>query len=299
MRALFSQASGLYVGEQNRRYFEHFGMPAKRLFPAPHCVDNAMFREGAAALRSRRRAIRAGLGIDDAAPVVLFCGKLIDKKQPLLLVEAFARVRHHRPCWLLLVGTGELEGAIRARATPGIPNVLMPGFLNQTELPAAYAAADLLVLPSGLHETWGLVVNEAMNFGLPIVVSDKVGCAADLVRPGWNGFVVESGNVGALARRSRPSWRTPSSEPPSARGAVSWWTATVWSVARTASSQPAWMGGARRAGDAREPMAGRVPGFAGRSPPDAAVPRRDQHASLRRGAGRVTYRAALASGPCS
>ncbi len=72
----------------------------------------------------------------------------------------------------------------------------MPGFLNQSELPAAYIAADLLVLPSGWHETWGLVVNEAMNFGLPIVVSDRVGCAADLVRPGWNGFVVESGNVG-------------------------------------------------------------------------------------------------------
>ncbi len=103
------------MGEQSRRYFERFGLPAKRLFPAPHAVDNAMFREGAAALRSRRRAIRAGLGIDDAAPVVLFCGKLIAKKQPLLLVEAFARVRHHRPCWLLLVGTGELEGAIRAR----------------------------------------------------------------------------------------------------------------------------------------------------------------------------------------
>jgi glycosyltransferase involved in cell wall biosynthesis len=66
-------------------------------------------------------------------------------------------------------------------------------------LPDAYAAADLFVLPSKLHETWGLVVSEAMNFGLPVVVSDKVGCAADLVHPGRNGVIVPHDDAGALA----------------------------------------------------------------------------------------------------
>ena len=75
----------------------------------------------------------------------------------------------------------------------------LAGFLNQSELPEAYVAADVFCLPSVLHETWGLVVNEALNFGLPVVVSDKVGCAADLVRPGWNGFVVPAGQPGPLA----------------------------------------------------------------------------------------------------
>jgi glycosyltransferase involved in cell wall biosynthesis len=103
------------------------------------------------------------------------------------------------PCWLLLAGDGPLrpviEEQVRQHVTPG---VLMPGFLNQSELPLAYAASDLLALCSS-HETWGLVVNEAMNFGLPIVASDRVGCAADLVKSGWNGFVFPHQDVGALA----------------------------------------------------------------------------------------------------
>ena len=84
----------------------------------------------------------------------------------------------------------------RARDVPGVRVV---GFLDQTEIPAAYAAADLFVLPTAFHETWGLVVNEAMNFALPIIVSDKVGCGADLVRPGWNGYVVGHDDVAGLA----------------------------------------------------------------------------------------------------
>jgi glycosyltransferase involved in cell wall biosynthesis len=201
LRALFRQATGLYVGVQNWRHYAHYGMPTHRLFAAPHCVDNRMFRERGAALRGQRTAIRAGFGITGDAPVVLFCGKLIEKKQPLALVEAYARVRQEHPCWLLLVGDGAERAAIQDRVTRRqIPGVRMAGFLNQSELPAAYTAADLLVLPSAWHETWGLVVNEAMNFGLPIVVSDKVGCAEDLVRPVWNGFVVPHRDVAALAR---------------------------------------------------------------------------------------------------
>jgi glycosyltransferase involved in cell wall biosynthesis len=199
LRALFRQASGLYVGEQNRRYFRHYGMPDTRLFPAGHCVDNHFFHERATQLAPKRKAIRAAFGIADDAPVVLFCGKFIEKKQPLLLLEAFERVRRQQRCCLLMVGDGPLqpvaEDLVKRRQ---IPDVLMPGFLNQTELPGAYTAADIFVLPSTFQETWGLVVNEAMNFSLPIIVSDKVGCAEDLVHPGWNGFVAPHGNIEAL-----------------------------------------------------------------------------------------------------
>ena len=200
LRALCSQASALYIGEQNKRYFRHYGVPEERLFPARYCVDNEFFRAKAAELVPRRRELRASFGISDDAPVVLFSGKLIEKKQPLLLAEAFARVRAQRPCWLLVAGDGplraELEAAVARNGTPG---VRIAGFLNQTELPAAYAAADIFVLPSRLHETWGLVVNEAMNFGLPAVVSDKVGCGEDLVEPGRNGFIVRHESVPELA----------------------------------------------------------------------------------------------------
>jgi len=199
LRALFRSACGLYIGENNRRYFEHYGMPKSRLFPARYCVDNDFFRGKAEELAPKRGEIRAEFGITDDAPVILFSGKFIEKKQPLLLIEAFARVCREIPCWLLMAGDGPLrkpmEELIRRLQ---IPNVLMPGFQNQTELPRAYIAADIFVLPSAYMETWGLVVNEAMNFSLPVVVTDKVGCAADLVREGWNGFVVDHQRVDAL-----------------------------------------------------------------------------------------------------
>lgn len=198
LRGLFSQAAGLYAGEESRRHFLHYGMPPGRLFPARHCVDNAAFRARGAVLAPERARLRASFGIPDEAPVVLFCGKLIAKKQPLLLLDAFARVREKRPCWLLLAGDGSLRADVEARVQD-VPGVRVAGFLDQTEIPTAYAAADVFVLPSAFHETWGLVVNEAMNFALPIIVSDKVGCGADLVRPGWNGFVVGHADVAGLA----------------------------------------------------------------------------------------------------
>ena len=200
LRALYAQSSALYIGEQNRRYFAHYGMPARRMFAAPYCVDNAYFQQRAAELAPQRESLRARFGITGDAPVVLFAGKLIDKKQPLRLIEAFACVRAQTPCSLLIAGDGPLRpDAERLVAQRGVPHVHFAGFLNQSEMPDAYAAADIFVLPSRLHETWGLVVNEAMNFALPVVVSDKVGCGADLVRSGANGFIVRHDNTRELA----------------------------------------------------------------------------------------------------
>ena len=200
LRALYSQAHGLYIGEENRAYFKHYGMPDHRLHAARYCVDNEFFRTKAAGLAPLRADVRAAFGIEGETPVVLFAGKLIEKKQPMLLIEAFAKVRAAQPCALLIAGDGPLRNEAEALAAHlGVPGVHFAGFMNQTELPAAYAAADIFVLPSQLHETWGLVVNEAMNFALPIVVSDKVGCGADLVEPGRNGFIVPHSDAEALA----------------------------------------------------------------------------------------------------
>jgi glycosyltransferase involved in cell wall biosynthesis len=175
-------------------------MREKRMFAAPYCVDNAYFSARAAELAPRRAELRASFGIGDEAPVVLFAGKLIEKKQPLRLIEAFASVRATQPCWLLLTGSGPQRGECEALvARLGVPNVRFAGFLDQTRLPEAYASADVFVLPSRLNETWGLVVNEAMNFGLPIVVSDKVGCGTDLVRSGENGAIFSRDSTQELA----------------------------------------------------------------------------------------------------
>jgi glycosyltransferase involved in cell wall biosynthesis len=200
-RALSRQVYGLYIGSHNRAFFRHYGVPAERLFFAPYTVDNEGLGRAAAVLRPWQADLRRAFGIDPAAgPLVLFVGKLIARKQPQLLLEAFARVRHRFPCALLFVGEGPLEPALRQRAAAtGTPDVHFAGFLNREQIARAYAAADLFVLPSGWHETWGVVVNEAMNFALPVVVTDTVGCAPDLVHAGENGFVVPHGDAGRLA----------------------------------------------------------------------------------------------------
>ncbi len=205
LRVLFARARGLYIGTRNREFFERFGVRDDHLFFTPYCVDNDEFQRRARELKPKRADLRRRLGLPpDPVPVIAFVGKLTDKKQPLVLLDAYARVRRELPCALLFVGDGDLAAQVRARvAELAVPDVCFAGFLNRSEIAEAYAVADTFVLPSAYHETWGLVVNEAMNFSLPIVVSDKVGCALDLVREGENGHIVPAGDVAALAAALR------------------------------------------------------------------------------------------------
>jgi glycosyltransferase involved in cell wall biosynthesis len=202
LRVFLRGTWALYVGEESKRYWKFYGVPPQRLFFSPHCVDNDYWSSKAAELAPRRAQIRQSLGITDDRPVILFCAKFIPKKQPLKLLQAFEIVRQRTSCWLLMVGDGYLRESVeREIRDRNIQDVVLAGFMNQDELPSAYTAADIFVLPSAFHETWGLVVNEAMNFSLPIVVSDQVGCGRDLVKEGWNGFVFPHEDAQALADR--------------------------------------------------------------------------------------------------
>lgn len=97
------------------------------------------------------------------------------------------------------VGTGEIEHELRVLATSlGMENVVFGGFINQAELPKVYAASDIFVLPSE-NEPWGLIVNEVMCAGIPVVVAEEVGCVPDLVKDGVNGYHIKAGDVGSLA----------------------------------------------------------------------------------------------------
>jgi glycosyltransferase involved in cell wall biosynthesis len=200
LRMLFSQVYGLYTSSHNYDYFRRFGVPPQRLFFAPYAVDNGYFRGRARELAAARPALRARLGVEGEGPVVLFVGRLVGRKAPDLLLEAFRRVRSRNDCALVFVGDGELRDPLQRQVVAQrIPDVHFAGFLNQLAIPAAYAAADVFVLPSRLHETFGFVVLEAMNFGLPVITSDKVGSARDLVRDGVNGYVFPSGDAASLA----------------------------------------------------------------------------------------------------
>jgi len=191
-------AAALAVGQANRAYLRRHGM-GRRVVMAPHCVDNARFRNAAPAAEREARAWRRRLGIALDAPVVLFAGKFEPKKRPLDLLEAFARLAHPTAV-LVFVGAGPLEAQLRQRASALPPGrVILQGFQNQQAMPRTYALGDLLVLPSYGHgETWGLAVNEAMAMARPVIVSDHVGCAADLVLPGRTGWVFPAGDRSAL-----------------------------------------------------------------------------------------------------
>ena len=175
-------------------------MAPDRLFFTPYCVDKVALQRESEVLAPSRHRLRKAFGLPPGPkPVVLFSGRLVPKKQPLHLLKAFARLRTSQDCALLVVGDGPLRPEMeRLVARERIPDVVLAGFQDQRRLGRAYAASDIFVLPSESHETWGIVVNEAMNFALPVVVTDKVGSGADLVRSGENGFVVPASEMDAL-----------------------------------------------------------------------------------------------------
>jgi glycosyltransferase involved in cell wall biosynthesis len=189
----------LVVGARARAYYLHYGADPSRMFFAPHFVDNEFFAERASTLRPERADLREGYGLQPTSRVFLFAGKFTSVKRPLDFVEALAALSQRVPgVEGMMVGAGPLGPEVEAAiARTGAP-VRTLGFFNQSDMPRAYAAADVLVLPSAT-ETWGLVVNEAMACGLPAVVSDEVGCAPDLIEEGETGEVYSMGDVNALA----------------------------------------------------------------------------------------------------
>ena len=200
LRMLFKGSYGLYIGSESKRWFEHYGVPRDRLFAAPYCVDNVRLRHAHAELTPDRMNHRRSFGVPEDQPLFLSVSRLIAKKQPLAVLEAFRRARERVPCSLLIVGSGELEAALRDEiAAREIPDVALTGFLDQADIPRAYSCADAFVLFSRYNETWGIVVNEAMNFGLPVLLSDKVGSGSDLVRDGDNGYVIPFEDVESLS----------------------------------------------------------------------------------------------------
>jgi glycosyltransferase involved in cell wall biosynthesis len=185
----------LYVGQRNRDYLEHYGVPADRLFFSPHCVDNGAFRRASDA--ARQADVQR---IRPERQRVLFVGRLVDSKRPMDVVQAVMRlVGAGRPVELIVAGAGELQGRMEEAARAGGIDARFLGFVNQSKLPSVYASSDVVVLPSNGIETWGLVVNEAMACGIPAVVSDAVGCGPDLIQPGATGAVAPLGDVAALA----------------------------------------------------------------------------------------------------
>lgn len=203
LRLLYAQFAAITcVGAANRDYFEALGVPAHRLFLAPHAVDEALFDPDRPGMREQAAALRTQLGIPAKTRVVLFAGKFVPAKQPRELLETFLAIAPPDAA-LAFVGEGEEKPALieRARRAPAGTVYFLP-FANQSEMPARYLMADIFALPSrGLYETWGLAVNEAMHLGVPALVSDRVGCQQDLVTDGETGWVFRADDTAHLRER--------------------------------------------------------------------------------------------------
>lgn len=213
LKRLFFAALGrladgfLAIGTLNKAYYEQQGIASAKIFLTPYAVDNEFFRK---ADPERAARLRQDLGIPATAPVILYASKLQHRKHADHLLDAFLRLRLRtlpRDAHLVLAGDGELLPRLRAMAKD-VPEVHFLGFKSQHELSDCYAMCDVFVLPSSF-ETWGLVVNEAMNLGKAVVVSDQVGCGPDLVRHGVNGFVFPVGDIEALTGHLEAICRDP------------------------------------------------------------------------------------------
>ena len=201
-RAILRQFSVfMYIGQSNRDFYLRRGVQPDRLVEGLYAVDNDTFARRSAEARRERASLRRRWALPEDAIVFLFCGKFEPKKRPFDLLQALRLASDSLPAHVLMVGDGalrvECEAMVRRHALP----VRFAGFLNQSEMPAAYAVSDCLVLPSDNGETWGLVVNEAMACGLPAVVSDQVGCHPDLIHDGLTGYTYPCGDVAALSQR--------------------------------------------------------------------------------------------------
>jgi glycosyltransferase involved in cell wall biosynthesis len=200
-RVIGGAAGGLAVGSLARQHLRRYGLQEDRIFLFPNTPDVERFRREAAAAHPHREETRRRLATPPGAPVAVYVGRLLAVKDVPALVAAWGRVVEELPeAVLWVVGEGpQRQQLVRqaARVCPGAVRFL--GHRQQEELPSLYAAADLFVLPS-LDEPWGVVVNEAGATGLPLVTSDRVGAAADLVLPGETGFTFPAGDREALAR---------------------------------------------------------------------------------------------------
>lgn len=205
---LFSKISVfLYIGTLNRKFYENYGVNSDHLFFCPYTVDNDFFRQRATDANKQRDICRQSLGLEPGRPIILYAAKLIDKKRPQDLLESYQMlspdgIQEPEP-YLLFVGDGALREKLEVQAqATGWQSIKFLGFQNQSHMPALYDLCDVFVLPSS-YEPWGLAINEVMNAGKAVVVSDQVGCSSDLVLDGKNGKIFPVGNIEALANSIR------------------------------------------------------------------------------------------------
>ena len=189
--------SALVAGAPQREYACALGLSAGTIFDGYDVVDNAHFERGARQARVAAARWRERLRLPEH--FFLASSRFVAKKNLTRLLDAYAgyRQRAGAAAWhLVLLGDGEMRAEVESRIAELqlAGSVVLPGFAQYDELPAYYGLASAFVHASAT-EQWGLVVNEAMAAGLPVIVSERCGCAPDLVRNGVNGFTFDPDHI--------------------------------------------------------------------------------------------------------
>ena len=191
----------LPVSSMNRVYWAHYLGPDFPSFMVPYAVDNKYFQSASAIASCSREEFRQQLGLERDRPVILYASKLLSRKRCIDLIDAYLGIKPtpggKRP-YLLIVGDGSERAACEAKIhAAGEADVRFLGFQNQSQLAPFYDLCDVFVLPSA-RDSFALTVNEVMNAGKAIIVSDDVGTQPDLITDGVNGKVFPARNVEAL-----------------------------------------------------------------------------------------------------
>jgi glycosyltransferase involved in cell wall biosynthesis len=202
-----------YPGDLSREHLLRHGIRPENMSFSPYCVISPAAALSGAARQERRDALRSQLGVTPNETMVLFSGKLIEKKNPGLILHALQQIgpRERNRFKIVFVGSGKLEEQLRSMAQPLAAQVQFPGFVNQSKITDYYLASDILVLPSRqAGETWGLVVNEALQAGCGVVMTKAVGCHREF--GAWERVrVIDNEDAAACARALEELARFPRS----------------------------------------------------------------------------------------
>lgn len=192
--------AALYAYKANKDFFRLYSVPEEKLFFYPCAVDNEFFQRRSKELKDTEELMKREVGLKHTDwPVVLFVGKCIARKRVIDLLRAAIKLKNRIDINLLIVGDGPEKAALAHFVKENnLENVHFTGFKNQSELPAYYRIADVFVLPSAFDPS-PKAMNEAMNFSLPVVATNGVKTAPDMIVENNAGFVYPVGDVEALS----------------------------------------------------------------------------------------------------
>jgi glycosyltransferase involved in cell wall biosynthesis len=186
----------LFIGKLNKKFYKYLNVPNKKLFSAPYFVDNDFFKKSVAT----KNLINKELNFNNKK-ICLFVGKFIKRKNPFEYLKLAKLFNTNSNIHFLMVGDGILKlDCINYIKDNQINNVTILGFKNQSELRKIYQISNLLILPS-IYETWGLVVNEAMACGIPVITTKNSGASYDLIKNNVTGYLYNLGNITDLKKK--------------------------------------------------------------------------------------------------